>query len=308
MISSFIRYFLLFTFTLSTQAQSLAPPTDPAIPKYTIDETEVRTIRSSVLGREYPVFVALPATYASQPNRRYPVVFVTDANYAFPLLRAISRRVGDHGKGLEDFILVGLGYANGDTPEFSRRRDYTPTADGDKKAVSDMPGRKPAFGEAERYRVFLRDEVLPFVARTYRVDAARKTFAGHSYGGLLGAHMLLTEPAMFERYVLTSPSLWWDDKVMLKRAKAYVASHEKLPAQVFMAIGGYETVKPGSDNPRYYRSRDMVADMRAFETTLKSRRYANFGVVSTVLADEDHLTVFPAALTRALMWAVPPVP
>lgn len=308
MINRIVCFLLFVVCITEARAQSPAAPNDAGIARYAIDDTEVRTIRSSVLGREYPVFVALPATYASQPDRRYPVVFVTDANYAFPLLRAISRRVGDHGKGLEDFILVGLAYANGDTPEFSRRRDYTPTADGDKKAVSDMPGRKPAFGEAERYRVFLRDEVLPFVARHYRVDAARKTFAGHSYGGLLGAHMLLTEPAMFERYVLTSPSLWWDDKTMLKRAKAYVASHDTLPAQVFMAIGGYETVKPGSGNPRYYRSMDMVADMRAFETTLKSRRYANFSIASTVLADEDHLTVFPAALTRALMWALPPRP
>ena len=306
MMVSFARYFTFLLLSATAGAQSPAPPADPAVPKYAIDDTEVRTIRSTTLGRDYQVFVALPATYASLPDRRYPVVYVTDANYAFPLLRAISRRVGDHGDGLEDFVLVGLSYASGDTPEFSRRRDYTPSIGGEPNAKSDMPGRKPAFGEAERYRVFLRDEVLPFVAKHYRVDDKRKTFAGHSYGGLLGAHVLLTEPAMFERYVLTSPSLWWDGKLMLKRAKDYVASHDALPAQVFMAIGGYETIKPGSKDPRYYRTMDMVADMRAFEATLKSRRYANFSITSTVLAGEDHLTVFPSALTRALQWALPP--
>jgi predicted alpha/beta superfamily hydrolase len=306
MISPLLRFFAIATLSFSASAQSLTPPTDPSVPKYTIDDTEVRTIRSTALEREYRVFVALPESYAREPQRRYPVVYVTDANYAFPLLRAISRRVGDHGNGLEDFILVGLAYANGDTPEYSRRRDYTPSVGGDPKAKSDMPDRKPAFGEAERYRVFLRDEVLPFVARHYRTDEARRTFAGHSFGGLLGAHILLTEPAMFERYVLTSPSLWWDGKLLLRRAKEYVAAHDALPAKVFMAIGGYETVKPGSSDPRYYRTMDMVADMRAFEATLKSRRYANFSIVSTVLADEDHLTVFPSALTRALAWALPP--
>lgn len=306
MISRLLLNITFAAFAVSAHAQTLAPPTDPAVPKYSIDDTEVRAIRSTVLDREYRVFVALPESYAREPQRRYPVVFVTDANYAFPLLRAIGRRVGDHGKGLEDFILVGLSYATGDTPEYSRRRDYTPSAGGEPNAVSDMPGRKPAFGEAERYRVFLRDEVLPFVARHYRIDGKRKTFAGHSYGGLLGAHVLLTEPSMFDRYVLTSPSLWWDGKTMLRRAQDYVASHDTLPAQVFMAIGGFETVKPGSNDARYNRTKDMVADMRAFEKTLQSRRYANFSIASTVLADEDHLTVFPAALTRALQWAVPP--
>ena len=302
----FALLFLLSSFP--AQAQSPAETPASGLPKYAIDDTEVRTVRSEKLGREYRIFVALPESYASSPQRRYPVVYVTDANYAFPLIRAISRRVGDHGQGYEDFILVGLSYALGDTPEYSRRRDYTTSTGGDPGAVSDMPGRKPAFGEAEAYRVFLRDEVLPVVERHYRTDPKRRIFAGHSYGGLLGAHMLLTEPSMFAGYVLSSPSFWWDGKQMLARAQDYVASHDALPAKVFMAIGGYETVKPGSGDKRYNRTKDMVADLRAFEATLKSRRYAGLSITSLVLADEDHLTVAPSALTRALAWALPPKP
>ena len=72
-----------------------------APPAYAIPETEVVDIHSTRLDRDYQLFVALPESYASHPRRRYPVVFVTDANYAFPLVRAISRRVGDHaGIGL----------------------------------------------------------------------------------------------------------------------------------------------------------------------------------------------------------------
>ena len=43
-------------------------------------------------GRDYPIWVALPASYAQHPERRYPVLFVTDALYSFPLVRSVDRK------------------------------------------------------------------------------------------------------------------------------------------------------------------------------------------------------------------------
>ena len=99
-------------------------PTASAPPAYVLTDTEIRDITSRTLGRTYQVFVSLPPSYHEDLAHRYPVMFVTDANYAFPLVRNISRMVGDRGKGLEDFVLIGLSYAVGDTSQFSRRRDY----------------------------------------------------------------------------------------------------------------------------------------------------------------------------------------
>lgn len=94
---------------------------------YEVAGSEVWSVPDPVSGRDYQVFVALPASYAEQPERRYPVLYVTDADYAFPLLRQISRRLNVEGPRVEDFILVGLSYAKGDGGMQSRRRDYTPT-------------------------------------------------------------------------------------------------------------------------------------------------------------------------------------
>ncbi|MGO4703498.1 RHS repeat-associated core domain-containing protein [Dyella sp. 2RAB6] len=140
----------------------------PAPPPYALEGTEVRELPSKILGRDYQLDVYLPDSYAQESKRSYPVVFVTDAPYAFPLIRSIARRVGDHGDGLRDFILIGLSYAKGDTPKYSRNRDYTPTAKGPSSADSDMPGRAPLYGEAESYRRFIAEEVFPFVASHYR--------------------------------------------------------------------------------------------------------------------------------------------
>jgi len=277
---------------------ALLPVAAAAQQPYTLEGTEVHELGA------YTLFIALPASYKTAAARRYPVLFVTDANYAFPLVRSIGRRVGDQGRGLDEFILVGLGYARGDTPEYSRRRDYTPSAGGDRDATSDMPGRPPLFGQAEAYRRYIAEAVFPFIEKTYRADMARKVFAGHSYGALLGVHVLFTAPAMFGHYVLGSPSLWFDRRVMFAREKAYAGEHRDLPARVLLAAGAFEAVRQG--DRRYNRDIDIVHDMLAFEQALKSRRYPGLRIASQVIADEDHLSVAPAILTRGLRWALPP--
>ncbi|MFC4161030.1 alpha/beta hydrolase [Chitinimonas lacunae] len=269
---------------------------------YVLDNTEVRPIRSAILQRDYQLFVSLPDGYR-EGTRSYPVLFLTDANYAFPLVRSIVRRVRDDGKALEDCIVIGLSYARGETPGYSRRRDYTPTV---REQLDPAPGGPYRYGEAEAYRRFIAEEVFPWVASHYRADLQRAIYAGHSYGGLLGVHILLTEPRMFSHYILSSPSLWYDNKVMFKRLESYLASQPDLPAKVLMPIGAFETVRPESDNPRYHKEHDMVRDLLRFEQRLQERAYPGLEIRALVLDDEDHLTVFPASITRGLLWALAP--
>jgi len=278
----------------------------PDVRPYVLENTEVRELVAEELGRSYPVLVSLPESYGSNPTHRYPVVFVTDAPYSFPLVRSMAARMGNHGEGLEEFVLVGLAYAKGDTPAYSRRRDYTPSTPADSDVTSDMPGRAPAFGQAEAYRRFLAGQVLPLIAARYRVDMRRKVLAGHSYGALLGAHVLLTEPTMFEHYILSSPSLWFDGKVMLDREASYARSHEDMVAKVFLSVGAFETVVPGSNDSRYNRTNDLVRDMQLFHARLAGRHYPGLHIQSRVWADEDHLSGNPIAFARGLAWALSP--
>lgn len=267
-------------------------------PAYSLPDTEVHTIAAKDLKREYDIHVSLPVSYKTS-SRRYPVVFVADAPYAFPVVRAISKRVGDTGKGLDEMIVVGLGYARGDTAMYGRRRDYTPTATAETGISSDIPGRPAAFGEAEGFRRFIAAEVFPLIEKKYRADMNRKVFIGHSYGSLLGLQALFTEPAMFDSYILGSPSLWYGKRVMFEREKAYAAAHKDLKAKVYLGVGGLEVARPGDSD-------DMVADMKQFEKLLKSRRYPGLTIQSRVFADEDHFTVAPGIATRGLKWLLPP--
>ncbi|WP_307735333.1 alpha/beta hydrolase [Massilia soli] len=297
---------MLTAVSACSERESMAHVRGESDPKpYVLENTEVREIRAKELHRDYQLFISLPRGYA-ESTRRYPVLFVTDANYAFPLIRSIARRIRNGGEDMEDFILVGLSYAKGETPEYSRRRDYTPTVNGDKEAVSDMLSPPPVYGEAEGYRAFIADEVFPMVERHYRADMKRAIYAGHSYGGLFGLHVLFTAPSMFEKYIIGSPSLWFDRRVAFATERGYAKAHSDLPAKVFMAVASYETLNFSSTDPRYNKTVDMVRDLQAMEHVLESRRYKSLEVTSIVIPDEDHLTVFPTVITRGLKWALPP--
>lgn len=293
---------IALSFALSASASAAAA--EPTVP-YALPGTAVHELRAASLGRDYQLFVSLPDSYAKS-GRSYPVVFATDANYAFPVIRGIAARAGDGGRHIGEFILVGLSYAKGDTAGYSRRRDYTISANAAEKGlVSDMPGRPPRFGEAEGYRRFLDEVAMPFVAQRYRADMRRAIFVGHSYGSLLGLHIMFNKPSMFSHYILGSPSLWFDQRIAFQREREYAAAHRDLPARVFFAVGEYETLKPGSKDPRYNNENDMVRDLEQFHRTLEGRGFRNLRTEMRVIADEDHLTIAPALFTRGLKWALP---
>lgn len=262
---------------------------------YEIVGSEVWDIPDPVSGRDYQVFVALPSSYAENPERRYPVLYVTDADYAFPVVRQIGRRLNAEGPKLEEFILVGLSYAVGEGGMPSRRRDYTPTPNGSKDAPPDA-----VHGKGLAYAAYLRDRVLPSVAQRYRTDESRRLFLGHSYGSLLGTQILLTEPELFSGYILGSPSLWYDHHFMEGQERKYAQTHEDLPASVYVYVGEYEEVKPG--DPRYAKTYNMVSDARRMEQALRSRNYPSLRLKLDVLGDEDHLSVAPRGFTQGLRY------
>ncbi|MNU33220.1 Ferri-bacillibactin esterase BesA [compost metagenome] len=267
-----------------------------AVPGVVLPDTEALRVHDPV-GRDYPIWVALPADYAAHPEKRYPVVYVTDALYSFPLVRSVRNLVGQQGVNIEDFILVGLPPQEGLTSKQSRSRDYTPSD----------PVRTPAgyysddvtYGGAAHYRDFLADHALPMIDARYRTDPARRVFAGHSYGALFGAYVLTTQPDMFGTYILSSPSLWFDQGLLPRMQDAAVMPSQ--PTRVLLSVGGYETVKPG---PRYSTGNDMLRQTADFAGQLQGSG-RKLQVENIVIDDEDHLTVYPRVITRALLQVLP---
>jgi predicted alpha/beta superfamily hydrolase len=103
----------------------------------------------------------------------------------------------------------------------------------------------------------------------------------------------VTEPELFDSYILTSPSLWYDHHRMSKAEAAYAASHKDLKARIYLATGELERPRPGGD------AEDMVADQQAFAKALRSRGYPSLEVRDEIMDGTVHETTFQLAWCMA---------
>jgi predicted alpha/beta superfamily hydrolase len=258
---------------------------------YSIPNTEVMQIKSRHTGINYILYVSLPKSY-QQHNKNYPVLFTLDADYSFPIAQSTVKHFVDRNN-LPPMIIVSIAYAgasqNMAVYRANRIRDYMPTKAPLGTCGSDKKYKKGSGGGKE-FLKFIRNELIPYTEKNYRVKKNDRTIVGHSAGGLFGTFVLLTKPDTFQRYILVSPSLWWDNKLAFKLEQTFSLKNKSLSANVFYSIGRWE-------NPKVC---PMVSQMNQFVKKLKSRKYKNLKIDSYVFPHETHNSVFPAALSRGL--------
>src|ERR1700690_712074 len=105
--------------------------------KATIPGTEVRTIKSRNVNQEYRISIALPHTYHSKPRKRYPTIYLIDANWYFGMVTDITRIMPRcESEQFPETIVVGIGYPVDEPLEDAfkqtlilRDRDFTPVVD-----------------------------------------------------------------------------------------------------------------------------------------------------------------------------------
>jgi predicted alpha/beta superfamily hydrolase len=226
----------------------------------TLPNTEVRKLTSSIVSDSYQLHVSLPAGYA-RTSRRYPVVYLTDGNAIFPMASTIVEGLSS-GLEIPRSIVVGIGYDSAKPREWGRyrERDLLPT-----DASATDPSQRQAYtrrgirrGQAAAFLSFIREELKPFVNVNYRADPEDSTFVGHSYGGLFGLYVLFHHPDTFSRYVIGSPAVHHDDRVIVSYECDFAADHDDLPARVFMSVGGREEL----DDPLIDPSFHFVTNMK----------------------------------------------
>jgi predicted alpha/beta superfamily hydrolase len=260
---------------------------------YALPNTQVRELQSKASNAIYRLFVATPPDYATS-GKRYPVVYMLDADYSFALTRNIVQHFVERGK-LPEMILVAIAYPGAaedmEVYQSNRKRDYTPSAGLRVGFSADGSPGHNGQGGADTFRAFIAEEVVPFVEATYPATSDR-TFVGHSYGGLFGTYVLLTTPDLFKRYVIVSPSLWFADALMLKVEKRQSAARA-IEAHAYFAIGSRET--------RATTGAPMVQQLKQFTKQLGAQRSNGLEVTLDVREGETHDSIFPGAVTRGLI-------
>lgn len=251
----------------------------------------------SVQSKDFPyphqVTVALPASYAAQPARTYPVLWVPDARL---LMRTVVGLLDVMviGNLAPEMIVVGIGSPAEDGLAGIGRRviDFSPPGRG--YAPGGLAGERwtalaplPDFPHnADAFLSLLVDDLRPRLAAQYRFSGEH-ALLGHSAGGMFAAYSLFARPGAFDKMIIGSPYLEGVDGAVFKAESRYAQAHADLPATVFLGIGERE-----ADEYFLAISGNLEATAR-LSRLLTARHYPSLRLDTRVFAGKDHYTVLP---------------
>jgi predicted alpha/beta superfamily hydrolase len=178
---------------------------------------EVKVFESKILGEKRKIRVQTPAVMNTWDA--YPVLYVLDGEAQTTMIAGQVQYLSESYKIIPNLIIVGIDNTD-------RIRDLTPThsitgPDGKPDTSANAFGRTS--GSGERFLQFINEELKPYIQQRYH-PAPYSILAGHSLGGLMAVYCLLHHPGYFNAYIAISPSLQWDNKVILKQAASQINS------------------------------------------------------------------------------------
>lgn len=238
---------------------------------------------SKELGEKRILNIYLPEGYVAGGNQKYPVTYLLDGSadedfihvaglYQYNSFEWINRAPKS--------IVVGIATVD-------RRRDFTypTTIEEDKK-------KYPTSGQSAKFMAFIEKELLPYIENKYNASTD-KTLMGQSLGGLLATEMLLKKTRLFNRYIIVSPSLWWDNGSLLNQSSELLSSSYPKPTSVYIAVGK-EGLTPTAI-PRV-----MEVDANLLAEKLQQGKSKNLRVTFDYLPQENHATIYHQAILNAI--------
>ena len=191
---------------------------EEAMTEHTADELDsnprysVAEFHSRILPDDRVVSVYLPPQYLEEEERRFPVFYLHDGQNLFDVRTSYiaGRTWNAHTTAdrltlageIEPVILVGIANTG-----LRRMAEYTPTRD-----------FKMGGGEGRSYGRLLVEELKPLIDGSYRTltEAENTGLGGSSLGGLISLYLGFSYPAVFGKLAVMSPSLWWDQRSILR--------------------------------------------------------------------------------------------
>ena len=278
---SVVTILILLFFTMQAFAQISKPEQTNKKP-FVLGVIE--EIQSSQLGEKRTINIYLPEGYKQDDTTKYPVIYLLDGSAGEDFIHIaglIQFNSLDWIKRVPKSIVVGI--AN-----VVRQRDltYPTTIEADKKKF-------PAAGHSNKFIAFIEKELQPFIEKNYKTNTL-KTIIGHSLGGLLATEILFTKPNLFNKYIILSPSLWWDNGSLLNRNP--VILNDTFTQNIAIYIGvGKEGLVDISETPHV-----MEVDADLLAEKLKKTKSKNVTIYFDYLPQEVHETVIHQAVFNAL--------
>lgn len=261
-------YFNLFFILVVMTNSVLAQPND-SVPVH-----DTFTILSKSVGDLRTINIWIPEEYKTCSDF-FQVLYMIDGGLKedFP---HIANTLADliKAKKIKPIILVGI-------ENTGRRRDLTgfTNVKKDKKIAA-------VVGGSEKFRAFINDELFPEINKRYRTT--NKTgIIGESLAGLFVTETFLLKPDMFDFYIAFDPSLWWNNKYLVKTAQENLSKFPNSKKKFWFAS-----------------SKDLSKSVRKLEAILKENSKKNIQFKYSDEPNEQHNTIFRSTKEKAIIWSL----
>ena len=265
-----LYYILLTGILFLTSSSNASQPTDP------IPEHETFTVQSKQVGEVRTINVWTPENYKSNTDSLM-VLYMPDGGIKedFPHIANTLNSLIKENK-IPPVILVGI-------ENTQRRKDLTgPTTVEKDKEIA------PIVSGSAQFRAFINDELIPEINKRYRTTT-KKGIIGESLAGLFVTETFLLKPEMFDFYIAFDPSLWWNDKYLIKTANEHLDNFPSAKKTFWFAGSG---------------AKDISETVGKLSDILKTNHSENITWEYSNEKKEKHHTIFRATKEKAITWTL----
>lgn len=238
--------------------------------------TQVIKFTSAINNQDYELYISLPNSY-SDTNKRYPVFYVLDGEWYFAMASSVCGALLYEGS-VPEMIIVGIGWRNKE--ERSRNRDFTSIA-----LTEDSSS-----GGAPKFLNILKTEIIKKIDSSFRTDKKNNTLSGGSLAGFFALYALFHEPTLFNRYIVCSPTLQWDDGITFKTEKKFAETNHELNVKMFISSSEAE------------ESLFPATNFQKFISQLKTSNYKRLDLDTLVVEEMSHVSQSPYSIARGLQF------
>ncbi len=228
-------------------------------------------LSSEVLNEDRTINIYLPNSYHADSSQTYPVIYLLDGSLDEDFIHVVGNVQFCSFSWINiipETIVVGIS-------NIDRKKDFTypSTMEIDQEEF-------PTSGGAVDFIQFISKELQPIIETNYNTNGT-KTLIGQSLGGLLATQILFEQPELFQNYIIVSPSLWWDDELILKRTldKSFVGK------SIYVAVG--------KEGPLMERVARTLYNKLSLEKSKEAKLYFQF-LENQNHGDALHLAVYDA--------------
>ncbi len=239
-------------------------------------------IQSKELAEKRILNIYLPEGYNQNDETKYPVIYLLDGSADEDFIHIVGLvqfNSFEWIKQIPKSIVVGIATVD-------RRRDFTfpTTIPEDKKSY-------PTSGHSNKFIAFLEKELQPYIEKKYKGNT-NKTIIGQSLGGLVATEILIKKTTLFDKYIIISPSLWWDNGSLLNQEIKALQNNFNQQTDIYIGVGK-EGLTP-TENPRV-----MEVDANVLADKIKKLKNKNVIVYFDYLPQENHATIMHQAVLNA---------